>query len=573
MNKNDSVTFGKQEYILCEKLGSGGNGEVWSAKINDEEPIYAVKFLDVESDSKKEERFHREIEFCSHCEHPNIIKIYAYGFCGGAPCYLMPKYEKTLKDVIESESDYIQTIDYILQICEGIKYIHGLPEPVIHRDIKPENILIDKDGKIAITDFGIAHFVDSSLTRKNDLLCNRNYFAPEQIKGNALNVTTACDIYSLGMIINELFTKRKPSGSKFLKIFDVNPLLFQLDKLVYSCMKQNPEERPNIEEVFSEVTLIKGELLKTLEDIEECIYINQTEEMPEDLEENIAKKASKDILTAKHIFENQSLFEMKFLNINYHMDIRYYIDDTLKNIYFQNVIYKLCLKKFNAETKSYANGKPYESLNLKLSEHLGIYQKIEDIVKKYKVDRRYEDLSGKILKVFSSCCDYHCKEILKSIEREEAYLSDFDNSPILYIVYKLKSELSSGTVEEIDLVDHIYVDWENTEYDNSVENSLKNDSADGEMQRIVQLFIEQWDTLVKETDTKQYSVKFKSKEQYNKFKRYALELSAPYYVFEGDVIDSIKILREYDGIVELFPWTDFEIKNVLAKILKLRTDY
>lgn len=325
--------------------------------------------------------------------------------------------------------------------------------------------------------------------------------------------------------------------------------------------------------MFSVLTLIKGELLKTLEEIEQCIYINQTEEMSEELEEKIAKKASKDILIAKHIFENKTLFEMKFLNVNYHMDIRYYIDETLINIYFQNIMYKLCLKKFNGESNSYVNDKPYENLNLKLKEHMNIYDKMKVIVERYKVDSRYEDLSGKILKIFSSCCDYHCKELLRNIEENEKYLSDFKNSPILYIVYKLKSELSSETIEEIDLIDHIYVDWKNTEYDNSVENALKNNSVDNEIQEIIQLFTEQWDTLVKETDTKHYSVKFKRKEQYNKFKRYALELSEPYYIFEGDVIDSIKILREYDGVVELFPWTDFEIKNVLAKILKLRTDY
>lgn len=573
MNKNDRVTFGENEYILCEDLGSGGNGTVWSVKTDNAEPIYAIKFLKPKSNSEKVERFQREITFCSHCNHPNIIKVYEHGFHNDSLCYLMPKYEKTLKDVIESESDYIQIIDYILQICEGIKHIHNLPEPVTHRDIKPENILIDKYGKVVITDFGIAHFMDSTLTSKNDLLCNRNYFAPEQIKGNALNITTACDIYALGMIINELFTKHKPSGSKIMKIFDVNPLLFQLDELVYRCMKQNPEERPNAEEVFSEVTLIKGELLKTLEEIEEYIYIDQTEDIDKDLGEKIAKKASKDILTAKYIFENQSLYEMKFLNTNYHMDIRYYIDDTLKNIYFQNVIRKLCLKKFNAESISYANGKPYKSLDLELSEHLGIYQNFEDVVKRYKVERRYADLSGKILKLFSSCCDYHCKEILRSIEREESYLLDFDNSPILYIVYKLKSELSDEMVEEIELIDHIYVDWNNTVYDDTVENMLYNDIDDEEIQKIIQVFANEWDTLVTQIDAEHYSVKFKTKHQYNKFKRYALTLSKPYYIFEGDVIDSLKIYREYDGFVELVLWTDFEITNVLAKILKLRTDY
>ena len=572
MNKNDIVMFENQEYILCEEIGSVGNGAVWSAKIADEEPIYAVKFLNTENGSKKE-RFLREIEFCSYCEHPNIIKIYAQSFCNGNICYLMPRYEKTLKDVIKSETDYIRLIDYILQICEGLRYIHGMSEPIIHRDIKPENILIDKNDNVVIADFGIAHFIDSELTSKNDLLCNRNYFAPEQIKGNALNTTTACDIYALGMIINELFTKHKPLGSKFVKISNVNPLLYELDELVYGCMKQNPEERPNIEEVYADVMLIKGELQRTLDDIEEFIYIDQSEEMPIDIKMKIAKKASKDILIAKHIFENKTFLEMKFLNANYHMDIRYRVDDTLKNIYFQSIIYGLCLNKFDGESDSYAYDKPYESLNLKLPEHMNIYQKMKDIVERYKVDRWREDLSGKILKLFSSCCDYHCKEILRSVETHEVYLSDFKSSPILYIIYKLKSELSPETIKRIDLIDYIYIDWENTKYDDSVENEIYSKPTDEKIQEIIQLFIERWGALVKKVDTEHYSVKFKSKKQYDKFKQYALSLAEPYYVFEGDVLDAIKINRQYNGFIELVVWTEFEITNVLAKLLKFRTDY
>ena len=88
-----------------------------------------------------------------------------------------------------------------------------------------------------------------------------------------------------------------------------------------------------------------------------------------------------------------------------------------------------------------------------------------------------------------------------------------------------------------------------------------------------QLFIERWGALGKKVDTEHYSVKFKSKKQYDKFKQYALSLAEPYYVFEGDVLDAIKINRQYNGFIELVVWTEFEITNVLAKLLKLRTDY
>lgn len=572
IRKHSTVVFGQNKYTLINNIGNGGNASVWSAKCDSDDREYAIKFLKENVNHNKMKRFQQEIGFCIECDNPHVVKVYAKGLYEGIPCYLMPKYEKTLREVINTESDYLKIFDYIIQICEGVRYIHK--KSIIHRDLKPENILIDKGNNAVIADFGIAHFIDSSLTDKNELLCNRYYFAPEQMKGKSKELSAACDIYALGIIINELFTKHRPSGSKMLKIFQVNPILFQLDAIVYSCIKQNPEERPNIEEIYSEIVLIKGELLQALEDIEDYLYICQPKGMPEELIDNIVKKASQDIWIAKSIFDNMSMQDITSINEFYHMDIRYNIDDELINLYFQTVIYKLCLLKFNAEANCYLNGEAYESLDLKNSDHLDIYNKMKRVIEAYRVERKFEEISGKILKLFSSCCDYHCKEILRNVEKYKKSLSDFQRAPILQIVCKLKYELPSDTIEEIDFSNHIYVDWKNTVYDNSVENDLYYyNNHDKDIQGILKEFADKWDVVTPQKDSNCFSIIFKSKEEYSKFKKYALQLSEHHYIFKYDVLYSTRILREYGDFVELIPWSEFEITEVLAKILGLRKDY
>lgn len=94
--------------------------------------------------------------------------------------------------------------------------------------MKPENILVDEDNTLLLTDFGIAHFENSIETSHREWLGNRRYAAPEQLATD--EVTTACDIYALGRIINELFTKQNPSGEAFLTVADKNPLLMKVRK-------------------------------------------------------------------------------------------------------------------------------------------------------------------------------------------------------------------------------------------------------------------------------------------------------------------------------------------------------
>ena len=189
-----------------------------------------------------------------------MIYIYEHGYLEDKgekyPCYIMPVYNSSLCSYIEevktTENIEIisKSIDYIIQICEGIKFLHE--KGVIHRDLKPENILI-KDNNLVLSDLGIAHFEEGfdNITKPGDLLMNRAYAAPEQkVKGNSNNITSAVDIFALGTIINEIFTGKRADGEYYVLISDKYPWLRDIDKLVSECRRENPFERPDINTVL-----------------------------------------------------------------------------------------------------------------------------------------------------------------------------------------------------------------------------------------------------------------------------------------------------------------------------------
>lgn len=135
---------------------------------------------------------------------------------------------------------------------------------------------------------------------------------------------------------------------------------------------------------------------------------------------------------------------------------------------------------------------------------------------------------------------------------------------------KLKNIISS----DIEIESHILINWQETENEYSPADirRLKLNLEDDEEIKILNKFQERYDIVYRKRNGK-YSVLFKDFEKYLEFKEYALTLSKPYYFFEGDVLDIVRIQREYDGIVELNDLDSFDITNVLAKILGLRTDY
>lgn len=569
--KGKSITINETTYLLDDEIDQGGNSSVYKATVPNDSRVFAIKILQTTKSKEKKERFLKEISFCENVTHPNIVPIYGHGEIEKHLCYAMPLYPKTLRHLLNVERDYVILLDVILQLCHAIKYVHS--QSIIHRDIKPENIFVAEDGTVVLADFGIAHFYAPPQSITTGWLGNKSYAAPEQlIKESDIPVSTASDIYALGKIINEIFTKENPSGSHYRKAFDVDPMLSSIDWIVDSCMSQNPADRPTVDEVQSEVQFISEKLAVTLTELQSALLYNEDTDLPEELVDRIALKASKDVLIAKNIFENTALADLDKINCNYHKNIHFSADEMLKDIYFQELAYHYCWRKFVYEAQVYQRGSNYTPLNLDDPTEKELYHSFETIAKRHHNGHIRNNLTNELLKIFASCCNYHCEELLSRIKALEKELSDFDDAPIMYIVYRLRHALEQHCAKDIDLAETISINWNATEYDDSVEPLLFRKEIDKSETDVMAVFQSNWDIVYRKIDDSHYLVRFNSSENFDNFKKHALTLSAPHYIFEGDVQYILSNPQHYANMVELRPLSSFDITNTIARILGIRTE-
>lgn len=156
------------------------------------------------------ERFYREARAAGSLAHPNIVTIYEVGEDQGRHFIAMEFLEgQTLRDVVEIEGKLSveRAVEIASGVCDGLSYAHS--KGVIHRDIKPDNIQILPSGRIKITDFGIARLMEEpSLTAEGQVFGTPSYMSPEQVAGKPLDART--DIFSLGIVLFEMLTGRKP---------------------------------------------------------------------------------------------------------------------------------------------------------------------------------------------------------------------------------------------------------------------------------------------------------------------------------------------------------------------------
>lgn len=405
------------------------------------------------------------------------------------------------------------------------------------------------------------------------MLANRGYAAPEQkIKGKAKEITTAVDIFSLGVIINEIFTNKKPEGSSYTLISDVYPWLIDIDKLVDRCLRQNPAERPTIKEASLELKLKFSELKNEIESIKDnLIYDSEKQyiEYNNEIKQKIIQQASYDILTAKYFFNNKTKQELEVYNLNYHCNIHYKVDEDLKREYMKFLVKDYCQNKFLYESNEYSKGRPYVPLDLKnSSDDMRLYKEFLDFLKENFI------VDGELLKLFSSCCDYHCKKILSNLVPIQEQVNDLDDAPILYIVAKIIDIRDLDN--DIYLEDQVLVNWEKSisyhEINSYNKELFRKDYQKKEIDKVLDKFIKKYKAVVTRNNTG-IIVRFDDENLYNAFKNYALNLSRPYYIFNGDVLDLVRIEKVYDGVIELKRWNSFDITNVLAKILGFRKDY
>lgn len=238
-------------YELLDVIGEGGAGRVWQATDSAGSNV-AVKILAADRATReRRKRFKNEILFCQRTQHQNIVTVLDHGVAassaGSAPFYVMPLLERSSRTRLADTRDIVKRLTYFDQILSGVEAAHL--QGVVHRDLKPENVLFDKSRDcFVVADFGIAHFNDEELytaveTRSDARLANFVYAAPEQ-KRRGGTTDHRTDIYSLGLMLNEMFTGEVPHGAGFRTIASVTPDYAWIDHVVDSMIQQNPASRP-----------------------------------------------------------------------------------------------------------------------------------------------------------------------------------------------------------------------------------------------------------------------------------------------------------------------------------------
>lgn len=249
--------FISDRYEIIDKVGSGGMADVYKAKCHRLNRFVAMKILKAEfSDDKKfVEKFRAEAQSAAGLSHPNVVNVYDVGEENGMYYIVMELVEGiTLKSFIERKGklEVKEAVGIAVQIAQGMEAAHS--NHIVHRDIKPQNIIISKEGKVKVTDFGIAKAATSDTITSN-AMGSVHYLSPEQARGGFSDEKS--DIYSLGVTMYEMLTGRVPFiGDNTVSVAlchlqddpiplrDLEPgIPVSLDRIVQKCMQKKPEYR------------------------------------------------------------------------------------------------------------------------------------------------------------------------------------------------------------------------------------------------------------------------------------------------------------------------------------------
>lgn len=250
----DYSLIGKEigAYTIREKIAEGGMGGVYMAERSDEEldhkvAVKIIKHGRASTDNLR--RFKREQQILAGMNHPNIARFYNSGTTSDGFPYIIMEYIEgmSISDYCEKNQCTIEEkIDLFKQVLEAVRYAHE--NLVIHRDLKPGNIFIDNTGNVKILDFGISKLMEDEsedITQTGSRILTLRYAAPEQIRQK--NITTATDLYALGVIFYQLIAGIGP--------FDIDDLShFETEQLILNEEPPRPSSRTNSEFTKKELT-------------------------------------------------------------------------------------------------------------------------------------------------------------------------------------------------------------------------------------------------------------------------------------------------------------------------------
>lgn len=254
----EGVILGER-YEIISRIGSGGMADVYKAKDHKLNRMVAVKVLKPEFREDKTfiRKFRTEAQAAAGLSHPNIVNVYDVGEDRGVYYIVMELVEGiTLKDYIDRKGKLSvkEATSIAIQVSLGLEAAHN--RNIVHRDVKPQNIIISTDGKVKLSDFGIAK-ATSSNTISSNVMGSVHYSSPEQVRGGYSDYKS--DIYSLGITMYEMVTGRVPFDGdttvaiaiKHLQEEIESPskytpnLPFALEQIILKCTQKSPDRRYN----------------------------------------------------------------------------------------------------------------------------------------------------------------------------------------------------------------------------------------------------------------------------------------------------------------------------------------
>ena len=247
-------------YEILERIGTGGMSDVYKAKCHKLNRYVAVKVLKQEFSENTNfvAKFRAEAQAAASLMHPNIVNVYDVGEEHGVNYIVMELVEGiTLKKYIEKKArlSFKEAVSIAIQACMGIEAAHK--NRIIHRDIKPQNIIISKDGKVKVTDFGIAKAATSNTITSN-VMGSVHYTSPEQARGGYSDEKS--DIYSMGITLFEMLTGRVPFNGETTVAIAIKHIQEEMpspreyvpeipvsvEQIVLKCTQKSPDRRYHV---------------------------------------------------------------------------------------------------------------------------------------------------------------------------------------------------------------------------------------------------------------------------------------------------------------------------------------